>query len=72
MPRKLRELRADLRRAGFVQDHQTGSHQIWKHETFPGIVVNVAGSDGDDAKPYQEKDVRRALMRVGSLKGGTR
>ena len=72
MPRKLRELRADLRRAGFVQDHQTGSHQIWKHDEFPEVVVNIAGSDGDDAKPYQEKDVRRALMRVVSLKGGTR
>jgi hypothetical protein len=28
MPRKLRELRADLRRAGWEIDRQTGSHQI--------------------------------------------
>ncbi len=61
MPRKLRELRADLRRAGFEVDHQTGSHQIWKHPLIPGISTNLAGQDGADAKPYQENQVRRAL-----------
>jgi predicted RNA binding protein YcfA (HicA-like mRNA interferase family) len=71
VPRKLRELRADLRGAGFVQDHQTGSHQIWKHDKLPEMIVNVAGNDGADAKPYQERDVRRAIMRVRSLRGGT-
>ena len=50
MPRKLRDLRADLRRAGFVMDHQTGSHQVWQHPLGPGIGANVAGKDGADAK----------------------
>jgi len=62
MPRKLRELRADLRRAGFALDHQTGSHQVWKHPLVPGIAANLVGRDGADAKPYQEAEVRRALQ----------
>ncbi|MFN8633623.1 MAG: type II toxin-antitoxin system HicA family toxin [Chloroflexota bacterium] len=61
MPRKLRELRADLRRAGFGIDHQAGSHETWKHAHLPGVAVVMAGRDGSDAKPYQETQVRRAL-----------
>ena len=62
MPRKLRQLRSDLRGAGFVLDHQTGSHQVWKHPLLPGISANLAGKDGDDAKAYQESQVQRALQ----------
>lgn len=61
MPRKLRELRGDLRRAGWEIDRQTGSHQIWKHPLVPGVEVNVAGADGKDSHPYQERDVRTAV-----------
>jgi predicted RNA binding protein YcfA (HicA-like mRNA interferase family) len=61
MPRKLRELRADLYQAGFGIDHQTGSHQVWKHPLLPGISANLAGKDGADAKSYQESQVRAAL-----------
>jgi hypothetical protein len=61
MPRKLRELRADLHRAGFDVDHQTGSHEVWRHPLLPGVSANLAGKDGADAKPYQEGQVRRAL-----------
>ena len=43
VPRKLRELRADLRAEGFVIDHQTGSHQVWKHPLIPGISANLGG-----------------------------
>ena len=64
MPRKLRELRADLRRAGFTLDHQTGSHQVWKHPLVAGIGANLAGKDSADAKPYQEREVRNALDRL--------
>jgi predicted RNA binding protein YcfA (HicA-like mRNA interferase family) len=64
MPRKLRELRTDLRRAGFFIDHQTGSHQVWKHWKHPELLVNVAGRDGADAKSYQERDVRNAVIHV--------
>ncbi len=69
MPRKLRELRANLRRAGFVLDHQTGSHQIWKHPSLPGAQVNLAGHDGQDAKRYQERDVTDTIARVKVREG---
>ena len=69
VPRKLRELRADLRAAGFAIDHQTGSHQVWKHPLIPGISVNLAGKDGADAKPYQETQVRKALQAVDEMRG---
>ena len=61
MPRKVRELRADLRRAGWDIVRQSGSHQIWKHLSVPGIEVNLAGQDGTDAHRYQERDVREAV-----------
>jgi hypothetical protein len=64
MPRKLRQLRADLPRAGFALDHQTGSHQVWKHPLLPGVSANLAGKDSADAKPYQEREVREALTRL--------
>lgn len=64
MPRKLRQLRADLTREGWMIDHQTGSHQIWKHPLLPGEEVNLAGNDGVDAHHYQEKDVRQAVSRA--------
>jgi hypothetical protein len=50
--------------AGFFPDHQTGSHQVWKHALLPGVSANIAGSDGDDAKPYQEREVQAALRRL--------
>jgi predicted RNA binding protein YcfA (HicA-like mRNA interferase family) len=64
MPRKLRQLRSDLRRAGWAIDRQSGSHQIWKHPLVPGAEVNLAGADGTDAHPYQERDVREAVRRA--------
>jgi predicted RNA binding protein YcfA (HicA-like mRNA interferase family) len=70
MPRKLRELRADLRAGGFRIDHQTGSHQVWRHVNNPQITVNLAGNDGKDAKIYQKTEVRDALLRVREHDGG--
>lgn len=64
VPRKLRELRADLRRAGFAVDHQTGSHQVWKHALLHGMRANLAGSNGADARAYQEREVREALRKL--------
>jgi predicted RNA binding protein YcfA (HicA-like mRNA interferase family) len=61
MPRKVRQLRADLRRVGWSIVRQAGSHQIWKHPLLPGVEVNLAGQDGADAHRYQERDVREAV-----------
>jgi predicted RNA binding protein YcfA (HicA-like mRNA interferase family) len=65
MPRKIRELRADLRRAGYdlVKGQGKGSHTKWKHPLVAGSVV-VSGQDGADAKQYQENDVRDALRKA--------
>ena len=60
MPRKLRQLRADLRRAGFRNRGGKGSHTNWEHPLLP-YPVGLSGQDGDDAQPYQERDVRAAL-----------
>ncbi len=64
MPRKLRELRADLRRAGYFIERQSGSHETWIHEEFPDFTIQLAGKDGADARPYQEQQARRAIERL--------
>ena len=67
MPRKIRQLVRDLRRAGFeaLPQRGKGSHSVWKHATYPDIpVVTLAGHLGDDAKPYQERDVQNVLAQV--------
>lgn len=64
VPRKLRELRADLRRHGARITSQVGSHEKWKHPLVRDFYVQLAGADGDDAKPYQEKDVKRLIRDI--------
>jgi predicted RNA binding protein YcfA (HicA-like mRNA interferase family) len=63
MPRKIRELKADLRRAGFIEQPGKGSHAGWRHPLVPGKVT-LSGNDGDDAQRYQERDVRDALAQL--------
>jgi predicted RNA binding protein YcfA (HicA-like mRNA interferase family) len=66
MPRKKRQLKADLRKAGFREraDRAKGSHSYWYHPDFPEITVVIAGHDGGDAKPYDEQNVRKAIAEV--------
>ncbi|HEU5348750.1 MAG TPA: type II toxin-antitoxin system HicA family toxin [Ktedonobacterales bacterium] len=59
MPRKKREIRSDLRRLGFVESSGKGSHTNFRHPRLP-YIITVSGGDGDDAKPYDEDNVRRA------------
>lgn len=65
MPRKVRELKADLARAGFRQlkKQGKGSHTKWDHPLVPDPVI-VSGHDGDDAFAYQERTVREAIRRA--------
>jgi predicted RNA binding protein YcfA (HicA-like mRNA interferase family) len=69
MPRKIRQLLADLAKAGFVKDTKRGrgSHTYWEHPQLPAHPVVLSGHDGDDAQPYQEKAVREALQRARDL-----
>lgn len=58
MPRKIRQLIADLDQAGFARTHQVGSHRKYEKN---GITVMLSGGKGDDAKKYQEKQIRKAI-----------
>ncbi len=61
MPRKIRELLRDLYNAGFSEiPGGKGSHRKLTHVRYAGAVT-LSGSLGDDAKPYQEKQVRLAI-----------
>jgi len=62
MPRKVRELIADLEAAGFTNRGGKGGHRNFAHPK--GVRVTLSGGPGDDAKHYQERDVRRALAAV--------
>ena len=68
MPRKIRQLKADLRKAGFVERPGKGSHTNWAHPLVPNSVT-LSGHDGDDAKTYQEKSVREALEQLSEAQG---
>jgi len=60
MPRKIRELIADLEAAGFVNRGGKGSHRNFVHVRV-AKPVTIAGKPGSDAKQYQEKAVKRAI-----------
>lgn len=63
MPRKIRQLKADLRQAGFVQIPRRGkgSHTVWRHSALADKIT-LSGADGDDAQPYQEQRVKDAIV----------
>ena len=62
MPRKKREIRAEYRAHGFVQlpRRGKGSHTVFQHPLV-AATYTVAGGDGDDARPYDEKNLREAI-----------
>lgn len=59
MPRKIRQLIAELERAGFVARGGKGSHRNFVHAR--GLRLTLSGQPGNDARPYQERDVTRAI-----------
>ena len=59
MPRKLRQLIAELEKAGFVNRGGKGSHRNYIHPC--GARVTLSGQAGHDAQPYQERQVRRQI-----------
>ena len=62
MPKKVRMLLTELERVGFIQRGGKGSHRNLLHPR--GIRITISGNLGDDAKPYQERDVEFALNEV--------
>ena len=60
MPPKVRELIAELQKAGFTDRGGKGSHRNFIH---PKVTkpITISGAPGDDAKHYQIRAVRRAI-----------
>ena len=65
MPRKIRDLIIDLNKAGFyeIKGGGKGSHRKFVHVRFKGAVT-LSGKPGDDAKIYQEKQVKIAIESI--------
>ncbi len=60
MPQKVRELIAELERAGFMNRGGKGSHRNFVHSKV-ARPVTISGAPGDDAKQYQVRAVKRAV-----------
>jgi predicted RNA binding protein YcfA (HicA-like mRNA interferase family) len=60
MPRKVRELIADLEKAGFINRGGKGSHRNFTHPCC-SMPITISGKSGDDAKHYQERAVRESI-----------
>ena len=58
MPPKVRELIAELERAGFVIE--AASHRNFVH---PKVAkpITISGAPGDDARQYQQRAMKRAI-----------
>ena len=65
MPKKIRQLKAMLRKAGFRWRPGKGSHSIWEHPLAEKSVT-LAGQDGQDAKRYMEAQVAEQIAIVES------
>lgn len=61
MPRKIRDLIKDLRKAGFtLVPGGKGSHRKF-HGKGGKIVMIIPGRDGDDAQPYLERQIQEKI-----------
>jgi predicted RNA binding protein YcfA (HicA-like mRNA interferase family) len=63
MPKKIRELKSMLKKAGFTYRPAKGSHTIWEHPQITDKIT-LCGSDGDDSPRYLEKRVLQDLKRL--------
>ncbi|MEO1671487.1 MAG: type II toxin-antitoxin system HicA family toxin [Cyanobacteria bacterium J06631_2] len=80
MPKKIRELKKILQKAGFQKLLGKGSHTNWVHPLYSGKVT-ISGKDGSDARAscnssyngrntrngllrYQEKEIKQAIQEV--------
>ena len=60
MPPKVRDLISDLEKSGFVSRGGKGSHRNFDHPHAGRITIS--GRLGDDAKPYQIREVRLKIQ----------
>ncbi|MBC5796146.1 type II toxin-antitoxin system HicA family toxin [Sphaerospermopsis sp. LEGE 00249] len=68
MPRKIRELKAEIARKGFVYlpKRGKGSHERWKHPLLRKTLT-IPGKDGDDVPLYLEKQLTKLLTELEEL-----
>ena len=60
MPQKIKELVAELERAGFVNRGGKGSHRNFVHPKV-SKPITISGALGEDAKQYQIRAVKRGV-----------
>ena len=70
VPRKIRDIIADLRKNGFSHEkgRGKGSHRVFTDPTT-GIQAVIPGKDGDDAKSYLEKHVKAKIDEARAKRG---
>ncbi len=66
MPKKIRELKSLLLKAGFVVQSAQGSHSKWTHPKLSTTIM-IAGKDSSDARLYLEKQVNQALQALAKI-----
>ena len=59
MSRKVRQLIKELEQAGFINRGGKVDHRNFIHPR--GIVITISGKPGDDAKNYQEKEMKNKI-----------
>lgn len=69
MPRKIRELKIQLAREGFIYlpKRGKGSHERWRHPLLRKTLT-ISGKDGDDVPIYLEKQLQRLLADLEELR----
>ncbi|MDB9310086.1 type II toxin-antitoxin system HicA family toxin [Aphanizomenon sp. CS-733/32] len=68
MPRKIRELNAEIKQKGFVYlpKRGKGSHERWRHPLIRKTLT-IPGKDGDDVPTYLEKQLGKLLAELKEL-----
>lgn len=69
MPKKIRELKVMVTKAGYVLQPRRGkgSHTFWKHPLLPDEPLTIPGKDGDDVPLYLERSIQRVLKKLKTL-----
>lgn len=63
---KYRRIVRALQRAGFVNDHDTGSHKQWTHPNAPGLVTTK--NKPSESPPLDTwKSIRKQIESMGLL-----
>jgi predicted RNA binding protein YcfA (HicA-like mRNA interferase family) len=69
MPRKIRELKAQIAREGFIYlpKRGKGGHERWRHPLLRKTLT-ISGKDGDDVPLYLEKQLDKLLTALEELR----